>query len=163
MLNHKSQIRNPKQIPNPNVQIYLFVICCLFIGILFVCASVKEKAKGFAGISTKVLEEGRKSAITKKFNYDYNTCYSKVKAALKKMESYIYADDPKKNMLAIYVSEADTTPVGIFLKEINIGNTQIEVSSPSTYAKELISEKLFNLLVPESGKDTNESKPMGNK
>ena len=79
------------------------------------------------------------------------------------MGSYIYTDDPKKNMLAIYVSEADTTPVGIFLKEMDASNTQIEISSPSTYAKELIAEKLFNLLVTESGKDTNESKPVGNK
>jgi hypothetical protein len=55
-------------------------------------------------------------------------------------------------MIAIYVSETDTTPVGLFFKEIDKSNTQVEVSSPSTYAKELISEKVFKLLKPPEKK-----------
>jgi hypothetical protein len=113
---------------------------------LFGCATIKEDTKKILGVSTKVLEEGRKEAVKKQFNYDYNTCYNKVKAILKENGSYIYAQGLKKHMLAVYVSEQDTTPVGIFFKEIGTANTQIEVSSPSTYAKELISTKVFSEL-----------------
>jgi hypothetical protein len=66
--------------------------------------------------------------------------------------AYIYVKDIKKHMIAIYVSETDTTPVGLFFKEIDKSNTQVEVSSPSTYAKELISEKVFKLLKPPEKK-----------
>ncbi len=116
---------------------------------LFGCASIKETAKGIAGVSTKVLEDNRKSAIVKTFNYDYFTCYTRTLDILKKMGAYIYAQNIKKHMIAIYVSEQDTTAVGLFFKEINKTNTQIEISSPSTYAKELIAEKVFKSLSPE--------------
>ena len=128
------------------IVILIFAICILnFIG----CARLKETAKGIAGISTKVLEDNRRYALTKTFNYDYFTCYTKVIDALKRIDAYIYVKDIKKHMIAIYVSGADTTPVGLFFKEIDKSNTQVEVSSPSTYAKELIAEKVFKSLSPE--------------
>jgi hypothetical protein len=46
-------------------------------------------------------------------------------------------------MIAIYLSEEDTTPVGIFLKEVDAFNTQVEVSSPSKFAKETVSNRIF--------------------
>ncbi|MDD4980143.1 MAG: hypothetical protein PHC54_02570 [Candidatus Omnitrophica bacterium] len=110
------------------------------------CASLTEAAKGFAGISTKVLEDNRSSAITKVFNYDYFSSYTKTLDILKRMEAYIYKQDIKKHMIAIYVSREDTTVVGLFFKEIDANNTKIEVSSPSTYAKEFISAGVFSVL-----------------
>ena len=77
------------------------------------CASLKEKARGFAGISTKALEDARGDAAKKAFNYDYKTCYTKVKSVLQEKGCYIYSEDAGKKMIAIYVSEIDTTPVGI--------------------------------------------------
>ncbi len=127
-------------------QILLFAICNLLIATLLGCASVMETAKGIAGVSTKVLEDNRKSAITKTFNYDYFNCYTKTLDILKRIDTYIYVQDIKKHMIAIYVSEEDTTPVGLFFREIDKNNTQVEVSSPSTYAKEFISEKVFSVL-----------------
>lgn len=124
----------------------LFAICCLLFANLMGCAMLKETAKGFAGLSTKELEKGRKDAIKKTFNYDFDTCYDKVKDTLNRIGSYIYAKDAKKQMIAIYVSESDTTPVGIFFKKIDTTNTQIEVSSPSTYAKEFIATRVFPAL-----------------
>ena len=140
---------------------HLFIICVLsFVILMSGCAMIKEGAKGFAGVSTKVIEQSRKDAITKTFNYDYNTCYNKVKRILKERGSYIYAEDLKKQLLAIYVSEQDTTPVGLFFKKIDANNTQIEVSSPSTYAKEFIatrvSSALEKLLNPEEDKPQTE-------
>jgi len=120
--------------------ILIFGFCILnFLG----CSTVKELSKGALGVSTKVLEEGRKDAIKKDFNRDYDTCYKITKDSLNKIQAYIYAEDPSKNMIAIYVTESDTTPVGIFFKSIDKNNTTIEVSSPSTYARELISAKLW--------------------
>ena len=116
------------------------------------CATITEGAKGIAGISTKSLEDSRKEAIVKTVNDDYQTAYNKAKEVLVNTGSYIYAEDTKKKMIAIYVTKEDTTPVGIFFKEIEANKTQIEVSSPSTYAKELIATRLFKVLNPEEKK-----------
>jgi hypothetical protein len=122
-----------------------FAICALsFVILISGCATITEGAKGFVGISTKALEDGRKNALSETFNYDYNSCYHKAKEALSGMGGYIYAEDTNKQMIALYVSAADTTPVGIFFTRIDADNTRIEVSSPSTYAKETIAAKLFS-------------------
>jgi hypothetical protein len=123
----------------------LFGIWCLFIGILMSgCATVKECARGIAGISTRELEEERINALKKTFNCDLNTCYNTVEDTLKRIKAYVYTKDKAKNMLAIYVSEEDTTPVGIFFSSPDPLNTQVEISSPSSYAKELIANKIFS-------------------
>lgn len=113
-----------------------------FIG----CASTIECAKGVAGLSTKCIEDNRQNALVKTFNFDYATCYTKVKNILLAKGSYIYTDNPKKHMIAIYVSGEDTTPVGIFFKSVDASNTQVEVASPSTYDKELIARRVFTQL-----------------
>lgn len=142
----------------------LLMLVLLSVFLVSGCQTLKEKLKGFAGISTKELEKGRKSAIIKNFDYDYFTAFTKTLDALKKMGSYIYAQDIKKHTIAIYVSEENTTPVGIFFKEMSATSTQIEVSSPSTYTKEIISQKLFQGLGGKEDKkeekkgETNEKK-----
>ncbi|MBI4972879.1 MAG: DUF3568 family protein [Candidatus Omnitrophica bacterium] len=125
----------------------LLVICHLsFVILMSGCATLIEGTKGVVGISTKVLEDKRPSALKQAFNYDYNTCYAKAKDALIVMQCYIYAEAPNKNLIAIYVSKEDTTPVGIFFKAIDNSNTQIEVSSASTYAKESIAQRIFAVI-----------------
>ena len=127
----------------------MFVVCCFLVVNLIGCATLKETAKGIAGVSTKVLEEGRKDAIIKIFSCDSDTCYDRVKEMFNRTGSYIYARDTKKQMLAIYVAETDTTPVGIFFEGLDANNTRIEVSSPSIYAKELIAEQILRMFEPE--------------
>lgn len=122
------------------------------------CAGIKETAKGVVGISTKSLEENRKDAIVKAFNYDYFTCYTKTLDTLRHIGAYIYIQDIKSHMIAIYVSEEDTTPVGLFFKDIDAANTQVEVSSPSTYAKEFIAAKIFKLFYPQGKGEGDEIK-----
>lgn len=128
------------------------------ITVLSGCSMIAEVGKGVAGVSTKVLEDKRRDALKKSFALGYNDCYAKVKDILAKdsisvkdssdkevvIKPYIYAEDPKKKMIAIYLSQADTTPVGIFFTEEQAGNTLVEVSSPSVYAKEEISKKIFS-------------------
>jgi hypothetical protein len=110
------------------------------------CASFQEGMKGFSGVSTKILVDGRKDALVKSFDYDYATCNTKVLAILNDIEAYIYAKDAFDHMIAVYVSAKDTTPVGIFLKTLEANKTQVEVSSPSTYAKEWMANKIFTAL-----------------
>jgi len=117
-----------------------------FIVLLSGCETIKEGAKGFLGISTRSLEEARKDAIAKTFNYDYTACYAMVQDILEHMHAYTYSQSKEKHMIAIYVSKIDTTPVGIFFKEIDKANTQVEVSSRSTYAKEFVSGKISSIL-----------------
>lgn len=125
---------------------------CLMLGILSGCASLKEVARGVAGISTKVLEEGRKDAITGTVQLGYEACFAKTIESLEKQGAYIYSEDMQKQMIAFYVSDKDTTPVGVFLKEIDAQNTQWEVSSPSTYAKDLFAKNLSKAFTPEEEK-----------
>ena len=127
----------------------IFAVCCFLSVSLMGCATLKETAKGIMGVSTKVLEEGRKDAIIKIFSCNSDTCYDRVKEMLNCTGSHIYARDTKKQMLAIYVAKTDTTPVGIFFERLDANNTRIEVSSPSTYAKELITKRILRIFEPE--------------
>ncbi|MDP2043577.1 MAG: hypothetical protein Q8K15_00215, partial [Candidatus Omnitrophota bacterium] len=125
---------------------FLFTVFCFLFSVLLGCATIKEVGKGFAGISTRVLEDKRKDALKKSFSLDYNSCYSKVKDILneKGKESPIYAEDAGKKMIALYLSQTDTTPIGIFFTEEAKNKTLIEVSSPSIYAKEFIAKNIFS-------------------
>jgi len=116
--------------------IFFMVLSVIFL--MSGCATVKETARGIAGISTKQIEDTRPSAMKEIFSYDYNTCQGKVQDALDHIGTYTYTRNKAKNLIAVYISREDTTPVGIFLKEIDPTHTQVEVSSPSTYGKELI-------------------------
>ncbi|MFA5090489.1 MAG: DUF3568 family protein [Candidatus Omnitrophota bacterium] len=135
------------------------LICLCGIVIMFSgCAALKDSVKGFLGVSTRALEEARKDAISKTFNYDYFTCYTQTIDALKRMKAYVYQEDIKKRFIAIYVTSEDTTAVGIFFTEVDANNTKIEVSSLSTYAKEFISNKLFLDLMKLNQPDEEEGK-----
>lgn len=129
------------------------LICILFIlPVIVGCAAIKEAAKCTMGVSTKELEEGRKNAIKQTFNCSYDECYKKVLDELKVRGSYVYAQDKKNNLIAIYISQEDTTPVGVFFKAIDEKTTQVDVSSLSTYGKEFIANRVKNILNPEEKK-----------
>jgi hypothetical protein len=125
----------------------VFFIGCLFF--IYGCCGIKQTIKAVAGVSTKEVESSRKEAIAKDFNCGYTSCYNKVKSVLKKTGAYIYAEDSKKGMIALYLSEEDTTAVGVFFSQIDAANTKVEVSSPSTYAKELVWSKIISGLEKE--------------
>lgn len=122
------------------------VLVLFFIFSFLGCAALKEGAKGIVGTSTKALEGARQDAIKKSFDYELGVCYDTVKEILLRNLAYVYAQDKKKGMLAIYISESDTTAVGIFFTRVDGDTTEIEVSSLSTYAKEFISDMVFTAL-----------------
>jgi hypothetical protein len=128
--------------------IFSFMVLILMAG----CATIKDAPKGFAGLSTKALEDNRKQAITRAFNFDSDTCYKKTKEVLAELGAYIYAQDKKKNMIAFYLSGQDTTPVGVFFKKIDENVTQVEVSSSATHAREYIAPRLFSGLAKDNVK-----------
>jgi len=105
---------------------------------------MKESLRGVAGISTEVLEDNLSSAASKEFNLNYDAAYSKALKIIKEIGGYIYAVDKPKNLVAIYVTEGDTTPVGVFFKSLDNTKTQVLISSPSKFAKEFIAGKIFS-------------------
>lgn len=137
MTDHKS--RNT----NRGVTILLIVGCWLAVNSLAGCAKMKEGIRSITATSTREVENSRNKSIKKVFECDYFTCYSKTRDALKHIGSYVYAEDKKQDLIAIYVSQKDTTPVGLFFKEIDSAHTQIEISSPSSFARDSIAEKIF--------------------
>jgi len=150
MFNYKCQNPNVKINPKSKITILIYVLLSGFL--LSGCATIVESAKVVAGISTKELEAARPQALKKVFSYNYSACYDKAREFLAKKEFYIYARD--KQMIAIYLNsdpepEMSTTPVGVFFKEIDVDNTQVEVSSPSPYARGFIAERLFAVLKGE--------------
>ncbi|MFA5004621.1 MAG: hypothetical protein WC561_00645 [Candidatus Omnitrophota bacterium] len=133
----------------------------IIIALLFVfsgCATVKEAGRGFLGISTKVLEEGLPNAKKEVFAIDMDSCYEKVKSALIENHAYVYAEKLSPRMIAVYLSVKDTapvdgtspmddtTPVGLFFSTKQTNQTLVEVSSPSTYAKEIIAKAVFGAM-----------------
>jgi hypothetical protein len=124
---------------------------CKLIGLglvmVIVCGcgvGMKESLRGVAGISTKVLEDNLSSAESKEFNLGYDAAYSKTREIIKEIKGYIYAEDKSKDLIAMYVTEEDTTPVGIFFKAVDNAKTRVSISSPSKFAKELIAGKIFS-------------------
>ena len=132
----------------------VFLLVFVFSG----CASVKEAGRGFLGISTKVLEEGLPNAKKEVFAIDMDSCYEKVKAALIENHAYIYAEKLSPKMIAVYLSVNDTTPVnddtpmddttpvGLFFSVNKQNQSLVEVTSPSTYAKETIAKAVFGAM-----------------
>jgi hypothetical protein len=121
----------------------------IVLGLVFIvggCFSMKNLPRRISGLSTVELERQRTEAISMDFNIDYPECFTKTQAILKKIGAYIYAKDNKKQMIAIYLTSEDTTPVGLFFKKLESGKTQLEVSSLSTYGKEIIAKRVFTML-----------------
>jgi len=139
----------------------LFFIFCFFSG----CSGLKEATRGFVGVSTKILEGKREGAIKKDFNGDLVTIHKKIIDILKSEGAYVYRDDLVRNLIALYLSDTDTTPVGVFLTEVDKNNIRIEVSSPSVYAKEFIADIIFGSLdgtrEPKKGKTNAEKEKFG--
>jgi hypothetical protein len=124
----------------------IFALGFLFVFTITSCATAgfHEMLRGIAGNSTRILHDTRPNAVVREFACRLEECGPKVAAILTDMQAYVYAREP--GLIAIYVSDQDTTPVGIFLSSAGIDTTKIEVSSPSTFARELISRKLFSSL-----------------
>jgi hypothetical protein len=110
------------------------------------CATVKEGAKGFAGLSTRTLEESRPKALAQVFPQPPEQVLKNTREHLQLMGCYIYARNDAQGLTAVYLGGDDTTPVGVFVTAAEQGGSKVEVSSPSTYAREFLSGRLFALL-----------------
>jgi hypothetical protein len=126
----------------PHTIYYILPVIFFLVG----CATVKEAGKGFLGVSTNVLEETRPQAEKEIFAIDMVSCYDKVKLALVDSKAYIYAEKSSPKMIAIYLTEDDTTCVGLFFSKNNLDQTLVEISSPSTYAKETVAKNVFGAM-----------------
>ncbi len=114
------------------------------------CAGIKETVKNVAGVSTKCLEKGRADSVKKTYDLGYEKCRQEVEAVLAEVKAYIYGRDKNGGMIAFYMTESDTTPVGIFFSTGDGNKTTVEVSSPSRYSKEFISDKIAQRMSKQS-------------
>lgn len=122
----------------------VFVVAVFLASALAGCASMPEAWKGFLGISTKILEEGRKDALTKVFDRGYADCYSYIESILKEKSNIISIYAKNKDMIAFYYISTNDTPVGAFFIAEDASHTRVEISSPSRNAKERVAELLFS-------------------
>jgi hypothetical protein len=120
----------------------------LFLGYCVIvmagCACLKEGMRGFLGISTRDIENARDKAIVRVVDYDYSSCYRKVQARLVEIGSYIYAK--RKDLIAVYISSSDTTPAGIFFKQLDEQKTELSITSPAADTREYLAEKILSAL-----------------
>lgn len=111
--------------------------------ILSGCATPTELLKEFLGVSTKELEEARKDAAVKVFDYSYDTCYKKTEAIIKAMPKVsVYAQN--EEMIAFYYIDPNTTPVGAFFKRVDPAHTQVEISSQDLNSKAWVARNVFS-------------------
>ncbi|MGE5309423.1 MAG: hypothetical protein ACM3OC_10095 [Deltaproteobacteria bacterium] len=103
-----------------------------------------EAVRGVEGKSTRILTDTRPGAAAREFACSSQDCREKVRKSLDEMGAYTYATEG--DLTAVYVSERDTTPVGVFVTAVGEDKTRVEVSSPSTYAKDMVAQKLFDSL-----------------
>jgi hypothetical protein len=123
-------------------------LCLCALSIVSICgcstSALKESWRGFAGTSTAALTQNRPSAACHKFNCSLEECEPKLAEVLAELKNYVYAREP--GLTAVYVSENDTTPVGIFVSRTPSGTTKVEVSSPSSFSRDAEARRLFALL-----------------
>jgi len=112
------------------------------------CASLQESARGVLGTSVKEVEQSRNKSVKLVIPGDYNTAYESVLSELKKEGRYIYRRDRKEHLIAFYMSNENTTVAGVFLNDLGTGKTEIEIASPSSYARNLLAESLSVLVPP---------------
>ena len=122
------------------ISLAVLLLVGLILGILG-CAGVGEGLRGIAGVSTRELEKARPEAIVRNFDCDLATCVRLAEETLSRIKTHTYAK--RQDLIAVYVSQTDTTPVGVFFKAVEPNKTEVAVSSQSTYAKELIASSLF--------------------
>jgi len=67
------------------------------------------------GVSTRELDKRRADAIKRTYDCQYEDSFNKVLEVLNNERCYVYVKDFKKRMIAIYVSEQDTTPSAYIL------------------------------------------------
>ncbi len=98
--------------------------CAVFFVFLAGCSTsgIREAFRGFKGTSTGVLKDTRRSAVSREFDCSLEECLPKLAEALEELGNYVYARE--EGLTAVYVSETDTTPVGIFAAGISSGSHQ---------------------------------------
>ena len=117
------------------------------------CATTDDWFKGLIGASTASVESARKNAVSKVFDYDYRTCYDKMKKLLEEMPQVsVYAKKP--GLIAVYYNSVNTTPVGVFFKITDEKKTQVEIASPSSSARDWVAKNLFSeKVLPAASKE----------
>ncbi len=114
------------------------------------CASVGEKMRGVLGTSIREIEASRGKSVKMVVPGDRDAVYTAVLAELKKAGRYIYRRERNEGVIAFYMSAENTTVAGVFLRGLEGGKTEIEIASPSSYARNTVREGLSVLFPPSA-------------
>lgn len=127
---------------------YILIQSVVIVFILSGCAKYIEASRQIMGTSVKPLYESRAKGESLVLSYDYQTCYKKVMAVLKKMKAYIYLHSLEKRRIVAmnFKGFNNTTQVGIFFTEVTPGSTKIEISCLSQSVLKGVSKELFSAL-----------------
>ena len=108
------------------------------------CAVIQTDVfKTLFAVSTRELEELKKDALVKIFDYDYKTCYEKTLALVEKMpDTEIYAKEG--DVIAVYCVSFNSTPAGIFFEKVDASHTKVLISSASSRAKDWVASNVFS-------------------
>ncbi len=120
------------------------VIIALFtaLAVSGCCTTPREMLKIAIGNSTRSIEQARPNSLTKVVGYDYGTCYVKTETLIKKIPNLsIYAKN--EDMIALYYTEVNVTPVGVFFTEMDPNHTRVEIASESPDAREYVAKSVF--------------------
>jgi len=130
------------------------------------CASVGERMHGVLGTSIREIEASRVKSVQMVVPGDRDAVYTAVLAELKKAGRYIYRRERNEGAIAFYMSAENTTVAGVFLRGLEGGKTEIEIASPSSYARNAVREELSALLPapeperePSAVPEENDTKP----
>ena len=148
--------------------------CFFVLAVVFCsgCAVIKEDAKLIWGSSTKQLEDGRKTAVSKTFSCDPKSCFDAIlkfadiqgdaveplaakslsvpveqvatQHLVKSKTLEVFSKDRRRNFIVVMgiPDHVNTTEAGIFFTAVD-GGTLVEVTSMSTGAKLKVSEMIF--------------------
>ncbi|MDE2010112.1 MAG: hypothetical protein KGJ09_08555 [Candidatus Omnitrophica bacterium] len=127
----------------------LLLIAALAAGCSSCSTIAHNTVEGFKtvwGSSTRVLQEGRKTAVAKTYDRPYWDCFRASMAVAKKQHWVIFKKDEIQGYIVIMGIKGcvDTTEVGIFFEELSNNQIRIEISSLSTNAKRLTALALFH-------------------
>lgn len=120
-----------------------FMLLVVLVFSISGCMASEEYARKVLGVSTEDLEVRRSTGIKKNFDMDFDSCFERAQEVLKDIDAYIYARQKWNELIAIYRTEKDTTPVGVFFSAVSGKVTEVEVVSPSSFIAEEVSQKLF--------------------
>ncbi len=121
----------------------------LAIPFLMLCSFLAAAGcKTFLGTSMAEVEKARATALTKTFPVTPVQAYDAVLAAAAEEKMIVFVKEPARQAVMLLKAPGclDTSEIGVFCVQKAPGQTQVEISSRSVFARDATAARLFALL-----------------